>query len=117
MNVRPAVFPRIRMPPQPASVACGVEERANGACRLVRVVRGQGPPARVRRGLLAYLPTRLVGTPYLVAGFLSTSITVPIAIGAGRSPFAGLEEHLKLQVVEEERFSSGALAQILVPKR
>lgn len=43
--------------------------------------------------------------------------TVPIAIGAGRSPFAGLEEHLKLDVVEEERFRSGALAQILVPKR
>src|ERR1700748_2497959 len=43
--------------------------------------------------------------------------TVPIAIGAGRSPFADLEQHLKLDVVEEERFSSGALAQILVPKR
>ena len=43
--------------------------------------------------------------------------TVPIAIGAGRSPFAGLEEHLKLDVVEEERFRSGALAQILVPRR
>ena len=43
--------------------------------------------------------------------------TVPIAIGAGRSPFAGLREHLKLDVVEEERFQSGALAQILVPKR
>src|SRR4029077_3020190 len=43
--------------------------------------------------------------------------TVPIAIGAGRSPFAELDEHLKLDVVEEERFRSGALAQILVPKR
>jgi dihydrofolate reductase len=43
--------------------------------------------------------------------------TVPIAIGAGRSPFADLREHLKLDVVEEERFRSGALAQILVPKR
>src|SRR3954465_13731866 len=43
--------------------------------------------------------------------------TVPIAIGAGRSPFAALREHLKLDVVEEERFQSGALAQILVPKR
>jgi dihydrofolate reductase len=42
--------------------------------------------------------------------------TVPIAIGAGLSPFADLEEHLKLDVVEEERFQSGALAQILVPK-
>src|SRR5690242_3627080 len=42
--------------------------------------------------------------------------TVPIAIGAGRSPFADLDEHLKLDVVEEERFKSGALAQILVPK-
>jgi dihydrofolate reductase len=43
--------------------------------------------------------------------------TVPIAIGAGRSPFADLTEHLKLEVVEEQRFRSGALAQILVPKR
>jgi dihydrofolate reductase len=42
--------------------------------------------------------------------------TVPIAIGAGRSPFAGLKEHLKLEVVEEQRFRSGALAQVLVPK-
>src|SRR6187200_2070646 len=43
--------------------------------------------------------------------------TVPIAIGAGRSPFAELGEHLKLDVVDQQRFSSGALAQILVPKR
>jgi dihydrofolate reductase len=42
---------------------------------------------------------------------------VPIAIGAGRSPFAELGEHLKLDVVDEQRFQSGALAQILVPKR
>src|ERR671939_2081550 len=43
--------------------------------------------------------------------------TVPIAIRAGHSPFAQLEEHLKLDVVEEERFRSGALAQILVPQQ
>lgn len=43
--------------------------------------------------------------------------TVPIAIGAGRSPFADLGEHLKLEVVAEQRFRSGALAQVLVPKR
>jgi dihydrofolate reductase len=43
--------------------------------------------------------------------------TVPIAIGAGRSPFADLEEHLKLELVEERRFRSGALGQVLVPKR
>ena len=43
--------------------------------------------------------------------------TVPIAIGAGRSPFADLTEHLKLEVVEEQRFRSGALAQTLVPRR
>lgn len=43
--------------------------------------------------------------------------TVPIAIGAGRSPFADLEEPLKLEVVDERRFRSGALAQVLVPKR
>jgi dihydrofolate reductase len=36
--------------------------------------------------------------------------TVPIAIGAGRSPFAELTAHLKFDVVEEERFRSGALA-------
>ena len=30
--------------------------------------------------------------------------TVPIAIGAGRSPFAELEQHLKLDVVQEQRF-------------
>src|SRR5947209_9476035 len=43
--------------------------------------------------------------------------TVPIAIGAGRSPFAKLDQHLKLDVVEEQRFRSGALAQILVPRQ
>jgi dihydrofolate reductase len=43
--------------------------------------------------------------------------TVPIAIGAGQSPFAELEGHLKLDVADEQRFKSGALAQILVPKR
>ena len=43
--------------------------------------------------------------------------TVPIAIGTGRSPFADLEEHLKLDVVDEQRFRSGALAQVLVPRR
>src|SRR3954463_1216991 len=43
--------------------------------------------------------------------------TVPIAIGAGRSPFAELREHLKFEVVKEERFRNGSLAQILVPKR
>ena len=42
---------------------------------------------------------------------------VPIAIGAGRSPFAKLDQHLKLEVVEEQRFRSGALAQTLVPRR
>ena len=49
-------------------------------------------------------------------GLGADALTVPIAIGAGRSPFAELREHLKLDVVEEERFRSGALAQILVPK-
>ena len=43
-------------------------------------------------------------------------LTVPIAIGAGRSPFADLAEPLKLDVVEERRFRSGALAQILTPR-
>jgi len=43
--------------------------------------------------------------------------TIPIAIGAGHSPFAKLDEPLKLDVVNEQRFRSGALAQILVPRR
>ena len=34
--------------------------------------------------------------------------TVPIAIGAGHSPFAELGEHLKLDVVDERRFQNGA---------
>jgi dihydrofolate reductase len=42
---------------------------------------------------------------------------VPIAIGAGRSPFADLNEHLKLELVGEERFSTGARGLTLVPKR
>jgi dihydrofolate reductase len=44
-------------------------------------------------------------------------MTVPIVIGSGHSPFAGLREHLKLELVEEQRFRSGALAQRLVPRR
>ena len=43
--------------------------------------------------------------------------TVPIAIGAGRSPFAELEEHVTFDVVEHHRFRSGASAQVLVPRR
>ena len=43
--------------------------------------------------------------------------TVPIAIGAGLSPFAELEEHLKLDVVDQQRFKSGALGQTLVPRQ
>src|ERR1700755_2325909 len=38
--------------------------------------------------------------------------TVPIAIGAGRSPFADLSEHLKLDVIDEERFKRGGLPPI-----
>jgi dihydrofolate reductase len=41
---------------------------------------------------------------------------VPIAIGTGLSPFADLDRHLKLDVVQEQRFASGALGQVLVPK-
>jgi dihydrofolate reductase len=43
-------------------------------------------------------------------------VTVPLAIGAGRSPFAELGGHLKLEVAREERFRSGALGQILIPR-
>ena len=41
---------------------------------------------------------------------------VPLAIGAGQSPFADLDAHLKLDLVREQRFASGAHGQILVPK-
>jgi dihydrofolate reductase len=64
------------------------------------------------------------GGPTLAASLTSLGLvdeyqlsTVPIAIGAGRSPFAELDQHLKLEVVEEQRFRSGVLAQTLVPKR
>ena len=40
---------------------------------------------------------------------------VPVAIGAGHSPFADLDGHLKLNLVEEQRFESGAHGQVLVP--
>jgi len=43
-------------------------------------------------------------------------MTVPIAIGAGRSPFADLTEHLKLDVVDEQRFRSGAFGQVMTPR-
>jgi dihydrofolate reductase len=43
--------------------------------------------------------------------------TVPIAIGTGRSPFAELDRHLKLDLIEQVRFRSGALGQTLVPRR
>ncbi len=39
-----------------------------------------------------------------------------IAIGARHGPFADLHEHLKLDLVREQRFASGAHAQILVPR-
>jgi dihydrofolate reductase len=42
---------------------------------------------------------------------------VPVAIGAGRSPFGDLEEHLRLDLVREHRFASGAVGQVLVPNR
>jgi dihydrofolate reductase len=41
---------------------------------------------------------------------------VPIVIGAGHSVFADLEEPVKLDLVHEERFSSGARGQILAPR-
>jgi dihydrofolate reductase len=64
------------------------------------------------------------GGPTLAASLTSLGLvdeyqlsTVPIAIGAGRGPFAELDHHLKLDVVDEQRFRSGALAQTLVPRR
>lgn len=62
------------------------------------------------------------GGPTFAASLTATGLvdefqlsTVPIAIGAGRSPFADLEEHLKLELVEEKRFDTGVLGQVLVP--
>jgi dihydrofolate reductase len=64
------------------------------------------------------------GGPTFAAALTATGLvdefqlsTVPIAIGAGRSPFADLSSHLRLEVVDEQRFRSGALAQTLVPRR
>lgn len=41
---------------------------------------------------------------------------VPVAIGAGHSPFADLDRHLKLDLVREQRFASGAHGRVLVPR-
>jgi len=41
---------------------------------------------------------------------------VPVAIGEGRSPFAELDEPMKLDVVQQESFSNGAYGQVLVPR-
>ena len=43
-------------------------------------------------------------------------MTVPILVGQGQSPFGDLPDHIKLELVEEERFRTGALGQILVPR-
>ncbi|WP_210491788.1 dihydrofolate reductase family protein [Patulibacter sp. SYSU D01012] len=42
---------------------------------------------------------------------------VPIAIGRGRSPFATLQEHLALELVDEHRIPTGAVGQVLRPTR
>jgi dihydrofolate reductase len=42
-------------------------------------------------------------------------VKVPLAIGSGQSPFADLQDHFQLDLVEERRFKSGAHGQILVP--
>jgi dihydrofolate reductase len=41
---------------------------------------------------------------------------VPLAIGTGHSPFADLDAHLKLELVREQRFASGAQGQVLIPR-
>ena len=40
-----------------------------------------------------------------------------LLIGQGLSPFADLERHVRLELVDEQRTSTGALGQLLVPKR
>ena len=64
------------------------------------------------------------GGPTLAASVVARGLVdefqltwVPVAIGAGRGPFAGLDRHLKLDLVREQRFASGAHGQVLVPKR
>jgi dihydrofolate reductase len=44
-------------------------------------------------------------------------MTVPIVVGQGRSPFAQLERHLELELIEERRFAGGALGQVFMPTR
>jgi dihydrofolate reductase len=41
---------------------------------------------------------------------------IPIVIGQGLSPFADLDGHLKLDVVDEHRFSGGSVGRVLVPR-
>lgn len=41
--------------------------------------------------------------------------TLPIAVGVGRPIFADLAAHLRFDVVDEQRFQSGAFTQVLVP--
>ena len=81
-------------------------------------------PDGVRQMKAAATRDLSIGGPHLAAQAIKAGLvdeyhlsTIPIAIGAGHSPFAKLDEHLKLDVVEEQRFRSGALAQILVPRR
>jgi len=51
-------------------------------------------------------------------GLGADALTVPIAIRAGRSsPFADLEQHVKLDVVDDAALPQRSPAQVLVPKR
>jgi hypothetical protein len=86
--------------------------------RALRDCRSRAPsltPSRSRFRISRLRDTPLLTRLGLIDEYQLT--TVPIAIGAGHSPFAELGEHLKLDVVDEQRFKSGALAQILVPKQ
>ena len=47
----------------------------------------------------------------------STALAQPAQSRKDDKLIAELQEHLKLDVIEEKRFESGALAQILVPRR
>lgn len=63
------------------------------------------------------------GGPHLAAEVVGRGLVdeyrltfVPIAIGAGLSPFAGLRGHLRLDLVDERRFGNGARGVVLRPR-
>jgi dihydrofolate reductase len=103
-------------PPLPHAREGGVGA-GRGLRRCGRGHRGPEGPRRRRHNPVHGGPTLAASLTRLGLVDEFQLSTVPIAIGAGRSPFADLQQHLKLEVVDEQRFRSGVLAQVLVPKQ